>query len=261
MPSANDDAGQEPAYPIGSVANALRLLVLFREHPSLRVSDASEELGVARSTAHRLLAMLTSYGLVQQEQRTKAYHAGPVLLQLGLAAVQHDDVVLTVLHPFVRELSEAVGETAHVVVLEGANCRFVDSVESNNALRTTARNGYVYLAHATSGGKALLAALDDEELLRLYPQPWLPPLNERTNTSRNELFKELDHIRAVGYATNFGESEAGVSAVAMAQTTRSGAVSVALAVSAPESRLPESRVPEMVAALKRITDRARQKLP
>lgn len=260
MPSVNDRA-TEPAYPIGSVGNALRLLVLLQEHPSLRVSDASEELGVARSTAHRLLAMLTSYGLVQQEPRTKAYRAGPVLLQLGLAAVQHDDLLLTVVHPYLRELSEAVSETAHIITLEGANCRFVDSIESKGPLRTTARIGYVYLAHATAGGKALLAELDDDEVLRLFPQQGLPPLNERTNTSRERLLAELAQIRECGYATNFGESEAGVSAIAMAQRTVSGAVPAALAVSAPESRLPQERVPEIVDALRRITDRARQKLP
>ncbi|MFL5818728.1 MAG: IclR family transcriptional regulator [Conexibacter sp.] len=260
MPEPND-AVREPAHPIGSVANALRLLVLLQEHPSLRVSDASEELGVARSTAHRLLAMLASYGLVQQEPRTKAYRAGPVLLQLGLAAAEHDDILLAVLHPFVRELSEAVSETVHIVVLEGANSRFVDCVESKGALRTTGRIGYVYPAHATSGGKALLAELDADELQHLFPDTWLPPLNERTNTSRDKLFEELEHVREVGYSTNFGESEAGVSAIAMAQRTRSGAAPAALAVSVPESRLPESRVPELAEALKRITDRARQKLP
>ena len=61
------EPGQEPAYPIASVNNALRLLLLFRGQPRVRLSEASEHLGVAHSTAHRLLAMLAYHGFVRQE--------------------------------------------------------------------------------------------------------------------------------------------------------------------------------------------------
>ena len=38
--------------PVGSVENALRLLLMFRDRDSIRVSEAAADLGVARSTAH-----------------------------------------------------------------------------------------------------------------------------------------------------------------------------------------------------------------
>ena len=50
-------AGQPPAYPIASVDSALRLLKLFRDMPRVRLSEAAEHLGVAHSTAHRLMAI------------------------------------------------------------------------------------------------------------------------------------------------------------------------------------------------------------
>ena len=57
--------------------NALRLLMLFRERPRVRLSEASEHLGVAHSTAHRLMAMLAYHGFVRQEPGSRAYLAGP----------------------------------------------------------------------------------------------------------------------------------------------------------------------------------------
>ena len=45
-----------PQYPIESVDNALKLLLLLGERPEIRLTDASQYLGVASSTAHRLLA-------------------------------------------------------------------------------------------------------------------------------------------------------------------------------------------------------------
>ena len=57
-----------PAYPITSVDNALKLLLTFRDRPQLALSDASAYLGVAHSTAHRLLAMLAYHDFVRQER-------------------------------------------------------------------------------------------------------------------------------------------------------------------------------------------------
>jgi DNA-binding IclR family transcriptional regulator len=251
---------REPAYPVGSVENALRLLRMLRDRPSIRVSEAAAELSVARSTAHRLLAMLHAYDVVSQDPESHAYRSGPLLAELGLAALRHDDM-LTVLHPFLEDLSNTVNETAHVIVLEGSNCRFVDSVESKHALRTTARIGVAYPAYLTSGGKALLAELGHDELRRLFPQRRLPQLTERSPASREQLFEELEGIRAAGHATNFGESEVGIHAVAVVQRTSTGRPVAALAVSAPEQRLPEARVPELVEALTDITTRASPRLP
>ena len=48
--------GPRPTYPIESVDNALKLLGMFRKRQLVRVSEAGDALGIARSTAHRLLA-------------------------------------------------------------------------------------------------------------------------------------------------------------------------------------------------------------
>ncbi|WP_075509353.1 helix-turn-helix domain-containing protein [Mycobacterium ostraviense] len=56
-----------PQYPIESVDNALKLLLLLGERPEIRLSEATRYLGVASSTAHRLLAMLTYRGFVRRD--------------------------------------------------------------------------------------------------------------------------------------------------------------------------------------------------
>ena len=73
----------QPAYPIGSVDKALRLLVLVTEKPGgVRIGDAAGALGVAPSTAHRLLQMLALHGFARQDSDTKAYHPGEALARL-----------------------------------------------------------------------------------------------------------------------------------------------------------------------------------
>jgi DNA-binding IclR family transcriptional regulator len=226
-----------PAYPIASVDNALRLLVLFRDRPRVRLSEASEYLGVAHSTAHRLMAMLAFHGFVRQEPDSRAYVAGPVLTEIGLAAVRELDIRLHA-RPALEQLAAALGETAHLAVLEGDTVRYLDAVESPRALRVAARTGTTLAANCTASGKALLAELPDAEVTALFPgQAALTALTGRSITTRPRLLAELQRVRERGCAVNIEESEDGVASVAVAVHGPRLAPAAALAVSGPVSRL------------------------
>ena len=168
MQKTRPESDTGPAYPIASVNNALLLLLLFREQPRVRLTDACKYLGVAHSTAHRLLAMLAHHGFVQQEPVTRAYIAGPALVEVGLAVVGSLNVREQA-RPMMEELAAETGETVHLGVLEGDQVRYVDAVESERALRVVARTGTLVPAHCTSLGKALLGQLTDQQVAALYP--------------------------------------------------------------------------------------------
>ncbi|PZS03133.1 MAG: IclR family transcriptional regulator [Pseudonocardiales bacterium] len=252
-------AGDQPRYPITSVDNALRLVLMFRDQRWIRVAEASESLGVVRSTAHRLLAMLQYRGLVQQDPETKAYAAGPALVDIGLSVVRDMDVRRH-LRPYLEQLALDLGETVQLMILDGADTLFIDSVESHQALRTSSRIGRRYPAHNTSGGKVLLAQLPTERLGELYPTERLPTLTSRSTKRRAELFRELDRVREQGYGTNRGESEPDVAAVAVGVTNAFGQIRAAIAMSAPLSRFDEASVPRVAAILREAAGRAAQHL-
>ncbi|WCB95277.1 Pectin degradation repressor protein KdgR [Baekduia alba] len=246
MESASATA--KPAYPITSVDNALRLLLLFRERQSIRVAEASDELGVVRSTAHRLLAMLQYHELVRQDPATKAYLAGPALWDIGLSVVRNLDLVGQ-LRPVLEELAAQTRETAHLVLLQGRVVRCVDGVESPQAVKTSARIGETWLPHASAAGKALLAELTEDRLRALLGEgPWERP-TEKAAGSLAELAPELERVRRNGYATSFGEDEADIASVAVAQRNGAGVVTSALAVSAPATRLNRRNASDLAAVL------------
>src|SRR5215470_8861033 len=78
-------ARRPPSYPIASVDRALRLLLLVGRRSSVRLSEASQALGVAPSTAHRLLAMLAFHDFVRRDGDRRGYVAGPALAEIGRA--------------------------------------------------------------------------------------------------------------------------------------------------------------------------------
>lgn len=249
-----------PSYPIESVDNALRLLLLVAERKHIRVSEASAELGTAVSTAHRLLAMLAHHGFVEQEKESKAYHAGPVLLRVGLLATRNLEV-RTLILPFVERLRDETGETAHAAVLQGNEMLFIACAESPNALRVASRVGTLMYAHCTSIGKAWLASESDDFLRGLYPATKLPPLTDRSVTSRSMLFGELEEVRRLGYAHNEGESEPGVGSVSAAVQDEAGRPLVAISVSSPLARMSADRWQELTEAVVAVRQKVQQSLP
>lgn len=229
--------GAIPQYPIESVDNALRVLLLLGERPSVRLTDVSQYLGVASSTAHRLLAMLQYRGLVQQDTTTRCYVPGPTLDGLALGVLRRLDV-RTRARPVLERLNAKLQETVHLGRLEGTNIHFLDSIESSRALRVGGRIGLSMPAHCTSTGKVLLAGLPEAELRRLYPEEELPRLTPNSIGTRAELLEALSEARALGFARSQEESEEGVTSIAVAlRSTRSPRL--AIVVSVPVSRMTD----------------------
>ena len=232
----------KPAYPVSAADTVLRVLLMLSETGELRVSDAAARLGVARSTAHRMLAMLVLHGFAEKDGR-RIYRPGPTLRQVAGSPGLPPDLV-TAAQPTLRRLASSLRETAHLMVLEGNGVRFVDGVEGPQTLRVGPRTGMLLPAHATSGGKTLLAELPDDQLTALYP--WGLPRGENAAlTDLPALRRELAAIRRRGYATNTEESERGVSAVGAIIRDRSGRAVAAIAVAAPSSRTPRGRLREL----------------
>lgn len=239
-----------PGYPVRSVAKALEILLLLRDRETIGIAEASRELGIARSTVHRLLGMLEHYEFAARDLRSRGYRAGSALVSLGLAAVVRMDVRRQA-RPHMEQLAGEIEETVTLMGLEGADVRFLDCVESPRPIRVAARTGLLRPAHCTSAGKAILAQLPVDQLRLLYPDEMLPGLTDRSITSRKELVRVLDRIRQVGYATNFGESDAGLIAVGVAIPSIAGPPQAGLGIAAPETRLSSAQINRIAEAAQR----------
>lgn len=241
-----------PPYAIESVSNALRLLSLFRQRDSIRVTDASAELGVARSTAHRLLMTLAHEGFVQQERSSRAYRTGPALLEFAFSSAGIPEI-RQVARPLMETLCSELDETVNLMVLEGRSVRFIESVVSDRLVHVSGRVGALLPAYATAGGKALLAAMSQEDVRDLY-ESGLTRITDETTTVMKELFEELDHIRRKGYALNLGESLDGLHAASVPMADAAGKTIAALAVSVPADRGGSSKLRRHTQALKVTVD-------
>ncbi|WP_206477128.1 IclR family transcriptional regulator [Microbacterium sp. KRD172] len=225
---ATDVAPKQPNYPISSVGNALRLLLMFKEQPRIRLSDAAKALGVSTSTAHRLLMMLQAHDFVRQDPEARTYVLGPVLLDLGLSAVRNMDVRV-IARPILAELASRLDETVHLAVLEDTHVRYIFSIEGKHQLRIADRTGQVVPAHTSAIGRAFLADMPRDQLDKIMKNL------EAEGVDVVALEAQLEQIREVGYALNYRPDD--VTSLAMTLQDAQGRSLAAINAAGPSSRM------------------------
>lgn len=246
--AAEGDGRPDPArYAIESVTNAARILLMLRESRELQVGRVATELGVARSTAHRLMTTLQAQGLLAQRGARSAYISGPALIELGATVVGATDL-RGIARPTLERITQETGETTHLLVLRGTEVLFVDGVEGRHAIRAATRVGARELAHASAAGKVLLATLPEEELRRRYPTPRIAGGTSEAVKTRAALERELAETRTRGYGINDSESEPDLLAVSAPIVDATGLAVGAVSISGPASRL-RSQLPGFVELL------------
>ncbi|MDF0529241.1 helix-turn-helix domain-containing protein [Tsukamurella sp. 8F] len=239
---------KKPSYAVAVVDNALRLLTLLRrESDGLRVQEAAEYLGVAPSTAHRLLSTLVYRGFAEQDA-SRRYVAGAALRGdpevVGVAGLP-----ATIAGPL-GDLAHATGETVSLLRRDGTGVEFLGSIESRHRLRVGERTGTLLPAHLTSGGKALLAGLGDTPVRTLYTsQAARLAGSHLAGQDLDALIAELRRVREVGYALNLGLTEPGICAIGMAVPAAGQPSRHAVAVSVPSIREAVLTDPETTSAL------------
>ena len=236
-----------PSYAIASVDHALRLATILQLEGAIGVAEAAQRLGVARSTAHRLLAMLVYRDFARQDD-ARTYRVGPVL---ELATHSHSQTARLrelALEPM-GVLVDVLDETANLVVRTGDTARFIAAVECRQALRVGNREGMVFPVHRVSGGLVLLADLSDEEVEALYaPERFTDRPDDRPDLFR--LRHDLARVRASGLAVNQGRSERGVVAIGRAVRDSTGRALAGITISMPSVRYQPAVLPRIDAALR-----------
>ncbi len=251
---------EPPAYPIGSVDSALRLLILLAERRRIRIAEAAEELGVARSTAHRLMQMLQFHRLAARDAESRDYSAGPVLFNIGLQVVRSLDI-RTHARPVLEALGAETAETVRLLVLqEQREVVCIEAIESDRWVRVSGRVGAALPAHSTAAGRAVLALMPGDELRRLYPQARLPK-PAGIGRTRAGLEGELARTRERGYAVELGEIDPEVSAVAAPIKDPDGRATFVIVVAVPSARMDDHAVRRLGKAVVAAADRVAQALP
>jgi DNA-binding IclR family transcriptional regulator len=220
---------------VKSAERALQIIELLTHDGALDFPDICALLKLPKSSAHSLLATMRDMGFVHLDDTSRLYTLGPRLWEAGQAYIEQQDIA-RLAEPYMRRVRDKLGETVQLAILDGIENVYVGKLDTDHALQLVSRLGSRLPAYATGLGKALLADLPDDEVLRRLEGVELRQFTPSTITDRDKLITELGRIRRRGYATDLGEYTAGVYCVAATIHGPTGTVA-AMSVSIPDVRV------------------------
>ena len=194
-------------------------------------------LQIPTTTVYRQLSTLTERGYLIQDPIRKSYRVGPRLLLFSSAILGNCDLRSTA-RPELEKLSATVKETINLSVLIEQEIFYLDKVETFRSVACTTRIGTYAPAHATSGGKIMMA-YQSQEYIDAYCRDLhhMLPLTENTISSPEQLCKELAQARARGYAIDEGEIEPGLICVGAPIFGMDQTVQAAVSIAGPIFRM------------------------
>jgi DNA-binding IclR family transcriptional regulator len=246
--TASPDAAGQRREGVQVIARASEILRQLAAAPrGLSLAELAARVRLPRSTAHRIVRALSQEGFVLSSPSGKL-RIGPALIRIAVASrreLRHEAA------PYLERLSHEVHETVDLAVLDGEDVLFIDQYTSQNTLRIVSEIGARFPLYCTANGKALLAAMSDEEVDALVPSR-MARHTQGTITDRRRLYEDLDRVRAAGVAYDREEHSVGIAAVATTIRDAMGSLA-AVGVVLPAARF-ESREREVTAALLRTRD-------
>ncbi|MDG5777216.1 IclR family transcriptional regulator [Haloarculaceae archaeon H-GB11] len=241
---------------VKTTQTSLDILATIRDLDGARLMEIADELGVAKSTAHKHLATLEKNGYLLKEGDT--YHIGLKFLNFGEYARNRwpgfdliTDAVAELTERTDEECDFVAEDHGRVTTIAESYHRWVKYEESNPGNSSKEYRAYIgsyYHMHSTASGLAILAAYPTARVEEIINQWGLPAKTDYTITSQAELFTELDRIRDQGYAVDDQGYTEGMRSIGKAVHAPDGSVLGALSVSGPTYRVDgavlEREIPE-----------------
>ncbi len=215
---------------IQSIEKAFSILDLFASEKSeLSLTKIAGILNMPLGTAHRYINTLAKLGYIIQDSDTKKYRITPKIIKLGSTALEGLSLRKRVL-PFMVELVRDFDVTTQCGILDENEVVYIERVRNKSIVNLDFDIGSRFPAHCTSLGKVLLAFTDNLKRQSIIAKANLTKMTPYTITSKEMLFKELNVIKSLGYATSNQELNQGLYGLAV-PIFNNGVIEASLGVS------------------------------
>lgn len=229
---------------IQSVNRVFSILEVLALEGSKSIAELHMQLGLHKTTLHRMLSTLTELGYVLQNPENGKYYLSYKIVVLANQTLRWNTAA-KVATPYLQKLVEECQETVHMMQREENRVRYIVKIEPHNA--NFLMGSYVGMElpmYCTAAGKAMMAQLSDKEVEKIWEENKDIRYTEKTVRSLAELKKQLEKIRKTGFAYDDEERENGLFCVAVCVSDCRGIPLYGLSISAPLVRMNFGNVKE-----------------
>jgi DNA-binding IclR family transcriptional regulator len=241
--------------PLRSVSIALSILDCFAVAPELGPTAVAREVGIAKSTASRMLAVLASRGVLERHGHGR-YSLGLRMFEFGQLALSRLNL-FEVSVPVLAGLRDRVRDLVQLGVPMGAEVLFLDRFEAQNLdPRFHGQQWRRVPAHSSSSGRAIAAF--SPAMARSIFEAGLIRRTRYTVVDARRLGQILAEIRRRGYAATHEELEEGISSVAAPILIGDGGdvrAIAAVSVAGPTARLQRDGIATIASRTREAADR------
>jgi IclR family KDG regulon transcriptional repressor len=200
-----------PDDALHSVSIAISILECFTVSPEVGPTAVAREVGIAKSTASRMLAVMASRGILERHERGR-YRLGMRMFEYGQLALNRLNL-FEVSVPILAGLRDRVRDLVQLGIPIGAEILFLDRFEAQNL--DPRFHGQVWRrvpGHSSSSGRAIAAF--NPAVARAIFEAGLTRRTRYTVVDPRRLTQILAEVRRRGYAATDEELEEGISSVA-----------------------------------------------
>ena len=243
--------GRTPSKPgvvtaqVQSLTRGLSILeALAKAEAGISLTDIARRVDLPPSTTHRLLSTLEKMGYVYQSEELGHWYVGLQAFTVGSGFLANRDFVGQS-HVYMRRLMEQSGETANLAILDGTEAVFIAQVQCREMMRILVKLGSRVPLHASGVGKAIFAALPDEQIDAILKVKGLPRITGNTIVAPETMWAALKVIRHRGYSFDDEEHAPGTRCVAATIYDEHAEPLGAISLAGPSSRLPDERIKQL----------------
>ena len=244
----NDAAGEKKS--IQSLERAFDILELLAVQGAQPLNAIAEGTGLSKSTAYRILSTLCLRGYAEQKQAGGEYRLGLKLAEIASLKLNQLELK-TEAQPYLRELSQKLGQAVHLGVLKGMDVVYIDKVEPVNTLRMYSAIGRRVPVQRAAMGKVLLGNLEMSDLLEYAAVLPYTKKCKNTITQPEVLAEQIALAKKQGYAVDDEENEEGIRCVAAPVYDYRGVIMAAVSVSGDRDIIAKERDEEIAALVKK----------
>lgn len=190
-----------------SVQKALQILLAFVPHNNdMGTSEISTRLGLHKSTVSRLLKVLTSYGFLQHDAKTRKFRLGISAAKISTTIKQSlSEQLISIAQPHLDDLRNEIGETVALEVWVGNGTIMAYRAEVLRLRRVyLLRPGDRVDVHVSAAARVILAFLAPHVADRVLQGPF-ERYTANTIVDPNILKERIRKARDEGFAISKGE--------------------------------------------------------
>jgi IclR family KDG regulon transcriptional repressor len=232
---------REPRSRALSLSRGLDVIeILAKNREELSFNDILQEVRVPSSSLWRVLQVLRQRGYVHFDERRRTFRIGFQFLYMGNILMDGFGY-RSLARDYLKKLAKESGETTELDVRIRDQLILIDQVEGPDAVRLYSHPGSVIpYFHATAPGKVYLAHMEEEKLRQGAKKLGLPRLTVHTIYLLEQLEKEIDEVKARGYAYDFEELREGVCRISAPIYDRENCVLGCFTIACPSFRLDKN---------------------